>query len=213
MPAPGPGEVAIDVRAAGVNPTDYKGIVGYQGRDESRLPLPIGYEVAGVVAAVGDGAALATGPVSVGDEVVAFRVTGGYSERLNVPAPDVFHKPERLDWPEAANLFLVAATAADVLRVVPVERGQTVVVHGGSGSVGVVLLRCCATPACGRSPPRRPAAPRSCAGSAASRSSTATASSSGCATPHPTATTRRTTASAPTRPSTPRSPSCRATAW
>ncbi len=136
LPDPGPDEVTIDVRAAGMNPADYKAVSGVRGRDESKLPLPVGFEVAGVISAAGP----ATG-FDIGDAVLAFRIAGGYAEAVTVPAKDVFAKPDALDFPEAANLLLVGATAADMLRVVPVESGQTVVVHGASGGVGVSLLQ------------------------------------------------------------------------
>ena len=62
VPPPGPGEVTIEVRAPGVNPADF--------------PKPIGYEVAGVISAVGPDTGF-----SVGQEVVAYRVTGGWARR------------------------------------------------------------------------------------------------------------------------------------
>lgn len=87
LPAPGSGEVAISVRAIGVNPTDYKTISGYRGRDPERLPLPIGREVAGVVSALGPDTELASGGGAVGDEVVAYRLQdGGYAEQVVAPA-------------------------------------------------------------------------------------------------------------------------------
>jgi NADPH:quinone reductase-like Zn-dependent oxidoreductase len=141
VPAPGPGEVTIEVRAAGLNPVDYKLFSGARGADPDALPLPVGLEVAGVISAVGDGAEIATGGGAVGDEVLAFRVVGGCASSLNVPASDVFAKPATLDFPEAANLLLVGGTAADMLRVVPAEAGTTVVIHGASGAVGVSLLQ------------------------------------------------------------------------
>lgn len=141
VPEPGPGEVTIDVRAAGVNPADYKAISGNRGRDESKLPLPIGFEVAGVISALGPDTEIASGGGAVGDAVLAFRLSGGYAEAITVPAKDVFAKPDALGFPEAANLLLAGTTAADMLRVVPVEAGQTVVIHGASGAVGVSLLQ------------------------------------------------------------------------
>jgi NADPH:quinone reductase-like Zn-dependent oxidoreductase len=141
-PDPGPGEVTIDVRAAGVNPVDYKVIGGYRGRgDASSLPLPLGSEVAGVIAAIGPDTEIASGGGSVGDPVVAYRVVGGFASALTLPARDVFAKPDALGFPEAANLLLVGTTACDMLRVVRVEEGQTVVIHGASGAVGVNLLQ------------------------------------------------------------------------
>jgi NADPH2:quinone reductase len=141
VPAPGPGEVTIEVRAAGVNPVDYKLFSGARGADPDALPLPIGLEVAGALGAVGPGTEIASGGGAVGDEVVAFRVRGGYSSALTVPAAGVFAMPAPLDFPEAANLLLVGGTAADMLRVVPAPEGTTVVIHGASGAVGVSLLQ------------------------------------------------------------------------
>lgn len=77
----------------------------------------------------------------MGDEVVAFRVSGGWSDALTVPAADVFAKPESLGFPEAANLLLAATTAAEMLHVVGARSGETVLVHGASGAVGVAVLQ------------------------------------------------------------------------
>src|SRR3984885_2083468 len=141
VPDPGPGEVTIEVRAAGVNPVDYKLFSGARGGDPDALPLPVGLEVAGVLGAIGPETEIASGGGEVGDEVVAFRVSGGYSSALTVSAADVFAKPATLDFPEAANLLLVGGTAADMLRIVPAKEGTTVVIHGASGAVGVSLLQ------------------------------------------------------------------------
>jgi NADPH2:quinone reductase len=141
VPEPGAGEVTIEVRAAGVNPVDFKLFSGARGADPDALPLPVGLEVAGVLSAIGAGTEIASGGGAVGDEVVAFRVSGGYSAALTVPAGDVFARPATLDFPEAANLLLVGGTAADMLRVVPARAGTTVVIHGASGAVGVSLLQ------------------------------------------------------------------------
>lgn len=138
---PGPGEVTIAVHAVGVNPTDYKGFSGRMSSDPGALPIRPGYEVAGVVTAIGPDTELASGGGAVGDEVLAFRIPGGYASALTVPAADVFAKPAALDFPTAANLLLVGSTAADMLRVVPVSSGETVLVHGASGAVGLVLLQ------------------------------------------------------------------------
>jgi NADPH2:quinone reductase len=135
---PGPGDVTVRVRAAGMNPADAKHT---QRGDRADFPMPIGYEVAGVVTAVGPDTTIASGPVAVGDEVLAFRVRGGWTEELTLPAADVFAKPESLGFAEAANLLLAGTTAADLLRVTSVQAGDTVLVHGASGAVGVSLLQ------------------------------------------------------------------------
>ncbi len=137
VPAPGDGQVRIAVRAVGMNPADFKGFAAGPGKDPADLPKVLGFEVAGVVDAVGPGVV----GLEVGDEVLAFRISGGYASRVTVPAADVFRKPETLGFPEAANLLLAGATAADMLHVTAVTSADTIVVHGASGAVGVSLLQ------------------------------------------------------------------------
>ena len=73
--------------------------------------------------------------------MLAFRISGGYAERVTVAAADVFAKPPGLDHPSAANLLLAGTTAAEMLHVTGVRAGETVVVHGASGAVGVSVLQ------------------------------------------------------------------------
>lgn len=138
-PAPGPGEVTIRVHAAGVNPADAKHVAAPRAGVE--LPVPIGYEVSGVLSAVGPDTEIVTGPASVGDEVIAFRVRGGYASELTVPAQKVLRKPAALTHPEAANLLLAGTTAAEMLDVVAARAGETLLLHGASGAVGVSVLQ------------------------------------------------------------------------
>ncbi len=137
--APGPGEVTIEVRAAGMNPADFKHVAS--GTDRSLLPVAVGYEIAGVITAVGPDTEIASGGGAVGDEVLAFRIKGGYSSARTVPAKDVFAKPATVPFEQAANLLLAGATAAEMLDVTGVKAGDTVLVHGASGSVGVSILQ------------------------------------------------------------------------
>jgi len=139
VPSPRQGEVTIEVRAAGMNPADAKHVAS-RG-DRSRLPLPIGYEVAGVLSDLGPDTEIASGGGAVGDEVLAFRVSGGYASALTVPARDVFAKPAALGHPEAANLLLAGTTAAEMLDVTAAASGDTVLLHGASGAVGVSVLQ------------------------------------------------------------------------
>ena len=139
VPDPGPGQVRIDVRAVGMNPADAKHIA--PGQDRKLLPLPLGYEVAGIVSALGPDTRLASGGGEVGDEVVASQVTGGYTTAITVPASSVFAKPPALTFPEAANLLLVGTTAADVLHVSGAREGEIVLLHGAAGAVGVSVLQ------------------------------------------------------------------------
>ena len=133
-PEPGPGEVRVAVRAAGVNPADGKLREGLFGRPP--LPLRLGSEVAGVVTAVGDGVQLAAG-----DEVVAYRVSGGYATELVTKATNVFRKPTDLPFEEAAGLLLAGVTAYHALEAAGVGEGDTLLVHGASGGVGQMLAQ------------------------------------------------------------------------
>lgn len=137
--AAGPGEVTIRVLAAGVNPADAKHVAAPRAGTE--LPVAIGYEISGVVTAVGPDTAIGSGPVEVGDEILAFRVRGGYASELTIPAEKAFHKPKTLSHPEAANLLLAGTTATQMLAVTGAETGETILLHGASGAVGVSVLQ------------------------------------------------------------------------
>src|ERR1700753_3297033 len=95
-PDPGACEVTIEVRAAGLNPVDFKLYSGARGADPDALPMPVGLEVAGVLTAIGPDTEIASGGGEVGGEVLAFRVSDRYSSALTVPPADVFAKPATL---------------------------------------------------------------------------------------------------------------------
>jgi NADPH:quinone reductase len=139
LAAPAGGEVTVEVRASGMNPADYKHFA--PGQDPRLLPLTVGYEVAGVIAELGPDTEIASGGGAVGDEVAVFRIADGYSSAVNAPAADVFAKPSTLSFPQAANLLLVGATAAETLHVVAVRAGETVLVHGAAGGVGTSVVQ------------------------------------------------------------------------
>jgi NADPH2:quinone reductase len=142
VPAPGPGEVTVDVKAVGVNPFDHKLISGAMGADPARLPLGVGLELAGVVTAVGPDAEGADGPRAVGDEVVVSAVPGGaYADTVTVAASNTVQKPAALPWPEAASVLSVGATALHALQVVALKPGETLLVHGAAGSVGQLVVQ------------------------------------------------------------------------
>ncbi len=138
---PGPGEALLEVRAAGVNPADWKFASGAFGADPAKLPLRLGFEAAGVVTAVGTGAESPAGPVSVGDEVIASSLTGAYASELVVPATSLVPKPAGLGWAEAAGLMVTGTTAAHALAAVGAAAGETVLVHGAAGGVGQMLVQ------------------------------------------------------------------------
>lgn len=140
-PEPGPDEVCIDVRAIGVNPIDHKAYSGLFGSDPSALPIRLGREAAGVVAAVGAGAEGPAGPITVGDEVIAYPARGAYAAELVVPASSIVPKPPEIDWPVAGGLLVVGVTAVHALESVRLGAGETVLLHGAPGGVGLLAVQ------------------------------------------------------------------------
>ena len=131
----------VDVRAAGANPVDYRLYSGDMGRDPANLPMPVGMEIAGVVAAVTQGVAGYTGALTVGDAVIVTGVRGGYAEQVLAAASDVGHKPEALSFEAASGLLLAGGTAWHLLTNTGVRTGDTVLIHGGSGGVGLMAVQ------------------------------------------------------------------------
>jgi NADPH:quinone reductase len=129
----------VAVRACGMNPADYKHFG--DGQDPRLLPLTVGKEVDGLIAALGPDTEIASGGGRVGDEVVVFQITDGYSSAVNAAATDVFALPSTLGFPQAANLLLVGTTAAETLHVVGISRGETLLVHGAAGAVGTSVVQ------------------------------------------------------------------------
>ena len=81
-----------------MNPIDHKAYSGMFGTDPADLPIRLGSEAAGVVTATGPDAVGPAGPVSVGDEVIAYPASGAYAAELVVPASSLVPKPAGLDW-------------------------------------------------------------------------------------------------------------------
>jgi NADPH:quinone reductase-like Zn-dependent oxidoreductase len=138
---PGLSEARLEVRAAGVNPVDYKIYSGAFNRDPAALPMRIGFEAAGVVTQAGPDAVGPAGPVRAGDEVIAYRVSGAYAAGLTVPAQSLVPKPAALDWAQAAGLMLTGVTAWHCLAATGVGEGDTVLIHGGAGGVGTMAVQ------------------------------------------------------------------------
>ncbi|MEP6799273.1 MAG: NADP-dependent oxidoreductase [Lapillicoccus sp.] len=142
-PKVGPSEVLVEVRAAGVNPVDWKLVTG--GLDamiEAAFPVVPGWDVSGVVRAVGPD----TPEFSVGDEVLAYArkdwVHGGtYAELVTVPVRALARKPAGLGWHAAAGLPLAGLTALRTLRRLEVTTGDTVLVHAAAGGVGLLAVQ------------------------------------------------------------------------
>ncbi|MDR6173395.1 NADPH:quinone reductase-like Zn-dependent oxidoreductase [Nocardioides zeae] len=136
-PVPGPGEVLVEVRAAGVNPIEWKLRSGLRPSPPIREPRRLGADGAGVVAAVGEN----VDDWAVGDEVIVSGATGTYATHVVVPRQNLVAKPAALDFEQAAALGIPVATAHQALASLDVRRGHTLVVHGGSGGVGQAAIQ------------------------------------------------------------------------
>ncbi|WOQ16455.1 NADP-dependent oxidoreductase [Raineyella sp. W15-4] len=137
-PAPGHGEVAVRVRAAGLNPIDAKLRSGF-ARSDAPFPRRVGSDLAGTVEAVGENATYWDGtPVAVGDEVLG-RGAGSVAERVVAPAAGLTHRPETVPVEVAGGLDIAGLTAVSCLVTVPVGPGDTVLVGGATGGVGLVV--------------------------------------------------------------------------
>lgn len=135
-PKPGPGEVLVSVRAAGINFAD---ILARQGLypDGPKKPCVMGYEVAGVVEESGEGADQSL----VGKPVIAMTRFGGQSEKVVVRAEQLFPKPDTLSFEQAAAIPVNYLTAWVLLVVMGgLRKGEAVLIHNAGGGVGLAAL-------------------------------------------------------------------------
>jgi alcohol dehydrogenase len=139
-PTAGPGEVLIRVRAAGLNPIDYKLRRGFGRVLHLDLPLVAGSELSGVVEAFGAGATR----FGIGDRVYA-RVDkqklGAYAEHAVVDENFVARMPRSLDFDDAAGVPLAGLTALQALRGLSITPGDRVFISGGAGGVGTLAIQ------------------------------------------------------------------------
>ena len=140
-PAPGPGQVRIRVRAAGLN---FAEVMAAQGLypDAPKPPCVVGYEVAGVIDALGDGVQ----SYPIGQRVLALTRFGGHTDVVCVPAEQVLPMPDAMTFEAAAALPVNYLTAYHMLfRVAAVRPGERVLVHMAAGGVGTAVLQLCRT--------------------------------------------------------------------
>ena len=136
-PSPGPGEVRIRVRAAGVNFADVLARLGLYP-DAPKPPMVVGYEVAGVVDAVGEEVTA----FAAGERVVSLTKFGGYSDVVVVPAAHCFPCPDELTDADAAAVPVTYLTAALALyRMAALAPGETVLIHNAGGGVGIAATQ------------------------------------------------------------------------
>jgi synaptic vesicle membrane protein VAT-1 len=140
-PQPGPGQVRIRVRASGLNFSD---VMARQGLypDAPKPPCVLGYEVAGVVDALGPEVAAP----AVGARVLALTRFGGHADTVCVPAEQALALPDGLDFEVAAAIPVTYITAYHMLfRVANLRPGERVLIHMAAGGVGTAALQLCRT--------------------------------------------------------------------
>ncbi|GGY09700.1 NADP-dependent oxidoreductase [Streptomyces djakartensis] len=143
-PKVGPDAVLVKVRAAAVNPVDWKAREGYlEGTLEAVFPVVPGWDVSGVVVRPG----VAVSEFDVGDEVIGyvredFLSRGTFAEYVAAPLRTLARKPRNLSFEEAAGLPLAGLTAYQVLiKRLRVRRGETILVHAAAGGVGSLAVQ------------------------------------------------------------------------
>jgi NADPH:quinone reductase-like Zn-dependent oxidoreductase len=138
-PVPGPGQVLVQVKAAGINPGEAKIREGLlDSLYPATFPSGEGSDLAGIVAATGPGV---TG-WTAGDEVIGYTDNrGSQAEYALVEAGNLTARPAAVPWPAAGSLFVVGATAYAAVRAVALTAGDTVVVSGAAGGVGSIAVQ------------------------------------------------------------------------
>ncbi|HUG50568.1 MAG TPA: NADP-dependent oxidoreductase [Terrimesophilobacter sp.] len=129
--------VVIDVYAAGVNPIDWKIRQGRSASGPLTEPIGLGSDASGVVTAVGAD----PGEFAVGDAVIARGVTGAYASRVAVPSAQLTRKPPSMSFEEGAALGTPAGTAYQALKSLGAASGETLLIHAGSGGVGLAAVQ------------------------------------------------------------------------
>lgn len=142
-PKVAPGSVLIEVKAAGVNPVDWKVMAGHLDAIlPTQFPVIPGWDVAGIVIATGPD----TPEFQVGDEVMAYARkdvvgAGTFAERVAVPVQAVARKPASLTWEQAGGLPLAGGTALRCIDALGELHARTVLIHGASGGVGSLAVQ------------------------------------------------------------------------
>jgi NADPH:quinone reductase-like Zn-dependent oxidoreductase len=136
-PQLGPGEVRIDVAAAGINFADVMARMGLYP-DAPKTPCVVGYEVAGTILELGEGVQ----GLTPGQRVVAGTQFGGYASQVVVPAADVVALPDELSFEQGAAIPVNYATAwAGLIGYGNLQRGERVLVHSAGGGVGIAATQ------------------------------------------------------------------------
>lgn len=134
---PGPGQLAVRIEAAGVNPIDGKLRSGLRPSGEISEPRRTGSDAAGIVTSVGEGAE----GFRVGDAVVLFGASGTYADEVVVDAANAQPRPPEVSAAEGAAIGIPVGTAYQSLRSLAVGPSDTLLIHAGSGAVGQAAIQ------------------------------------------------------------------------
>jgi NADPH2:quinone reductase len=135
-PVAGPGEIVVDIRAAGLNFPDVL-VIGGQYQVRTPPPFIPGHEAAGIVAATGEGAER----FDVGDRVIVTPPTGAFAERCAVPEQLAMPVPAGLDFGQAAGFTITYSTSYHALcQRAALQEGETILVLGAAGGVGITAV-------------------------------------------------------------------------
>ena len=138
LPEPKTGEVRIKVLKTSANFTDVMIRKGKYPEVKEKPPFALGYDMVGIIDKKGDGAHT----FELGQRVADLTVIGAYSQYICIPEDRLTAVPESLDSSEAVSLILSYTTAYQLLyRVAQVKRGQSILIHGASGAVGIAMLQ------------------------------------------------------------------------
>jgi NADPH:quinone reductase-like Zn-dependent oxidoreductase len=140
-PALGAGEVRIEVAAAGINFADVMARMGLYP-DAPKTPCVVGYEVAGTILELGEGASTPAQPLTPGQRVIAGTQFGGYASQVVVPAADVLPLADELSFEQGAAIPVNYGTAwAGLIGYGNVQPGERVLVHSAGGGVGIAATQ------------------------------------------------------------------------
>ena len=140
-PQLGPGEVRIDVAAAGINFADVMARMGLYP-DAPKTPCVVGYEVAGTILELGEGVSESHPALSLGQRVFAGTIFGGYASEVVVAATDAFALPDSLSFEQGAAIPINYTTAwAGLIGYGVLQAGERVLVHSAGGGVGIAATQ------------------------------------------------------------------------
>ena len=141
---PSAGKVLVKIKAAGINPVDWKIREGYmQQMIPLQFPSPLGMDFSGVIEKVGQGVSeFRQGDDVYGQASIMSGGSGAFAEMALANADTTAHKPKSLSHPEAAGLPLVGVSAwLALVETISLQKSQKILIHGGAGGIGSVAIQ------------------------------------------------------------------------